>query len=706
MGGSFDTKKIFNRFAIIYAIFLGVGLIAIGRIIYLQYITKDKVTLDDIYRKETLQPSRGSILSHDGKPLAVSIPMYELRWDTSVPADSTYRDGIDELSRGLSLIFRDKSAAEYKADFKKAREKKNRYKKVGNRRVDFGELEKIKSLPIFNLGKFKGGLITIESNNRINPFGTLANRTIGFVAGGGAGTGIEFDYDYKLCGEEGVRTIHRMPGDVWIPVNGGLHIPAKDGLDIRTTIDVYIQEAAETELRNQLAMSDVFEGGTVIVMDVKTGAIRGIANMYKKKDGTFSESYNYAIEHPTEPGSTLKLAALMALLEDGYITLNTQVDAGNGEWKYYKAKITDTHHGGYGMVTAKEAFAKSSNIAFAKMVIDAYESNPSQYVDRLHNMKLFENLKLDIGGERAAYVTTPDDKGWSPVTLASLGYGYATTLTPLHTLTFYNAVANGGKMVRPYFIEDFEKDGIVYESHDIDVITGSICSKSTLKAAHEALRAVVTEGTATKCDDERYQIAGKTGTARIAMPGGGYEDSEGYRRHQASFAGYFPADNPRYSCIVVMYTGKTKGNFYGATWAAPIFKRVADKIFTSHPEWEAPIYADGLVPDDNPSIASGRASYMHDPVMLLPMAEKPRSLKDEGWVKVTNHTKDVCEISTLDIEHGVVPDVVGMGLKDAIYLLENEGYKVTFEGHGRVHSQSPRAGEALGRKGRISLYLK
>ncbi len=706
MEGSFDTRKIFTRFAIIYVIFLGIGLIAIGRIIYLQYITKERTTLKDIYMEDAILPTRGSILSFDGKPLAVSIPMYDLHWDSAVVEDSVLKANIDELSRGLASIFKDKSSSRYKSELLQAKKNGKRYKKIGNRKVDYGEMEAVKSLPVFNRGKFKGGLITKESNNRINPYGSLANRTVGYTGGGGNGTGIEFDYNHKLCGEAGIRTIHRMPGDVWIPVNGGKHIPAKDGLDVRTTIDVYIQEAAETELRHQLAMNDIFEGGTVVVMDVKTGAVRGIANMFKKKDGTFDESYNYAIQHPTEPGSTLKLAALMALLEDGHITLDTPVDAGNGEWRYHKVKITDTHHGGYGMLTAKEAFAKSSNIAFAKMVIEAYEDDPSLYTDRLHNMKLFEKLGLDIGNERQAYVTTPDEKGWSPVTLASLGYGYATTLTPLHTLMFYNAVANGGKMMRPYFVEDLEKDGIIYEKHEPEVVIGSICSKNTLKAAHEALRYVVTDGTAKNCNDERYQIAGKTGTARIAMEGGGYEDAQGYRRHQASFAGFFPADAPKYSCIVVLYTGKTKGNFYGATWAAPIFKRIADKIYTSHPEWETPLRADGIQPVDNPSIASGRASKMHEPVMTLPMTEKPHGMKDEGWVKITNHPKEACTIETLSIEEGIVPDVCGMGLKDAVYLLENEGYRVSFEGHGRVSSQSPRAGETLGRKGKITLYLK
>ena len=245
-----------------------------------------------------------------------------------------------------------------------------------------------------------------------------------------------------------------------------------DGYDIRTTIDVRIQEAAETELREQLAMSDVFEGGTAVIMDVRTGAIRGIANMFKKSDGTFDESYNYAIAHATEPGSTLKLAALMAMIEDG-----------------------DTHRGGYGKITALEAFEKSSNIAFAKMIIEAYGDDPATYVSRLHNMKLVEKLNLDIGGEGYAYITSPDDPQWSGSTLASLGYGYALTVTPMHILTFYNAVANGGKMMRPYFIEDFEKDGIVEESSGPTVVSGSICSKSTLKAVRKALRGVVEEGT-------------------------------------------------------------------------------------------------------------------------------------------------------------------------------------------------------------------
>lgn len=692
----------FTRFIYVYLVFLLAGLGAIVRIILVQ-VNKDRVTLDDIYKEQVLEPSRGSILSYDGRPLAVSIPVYDLHWDSKAMPDSVLTPKIDSLSRCLSAMFRDKSARAYRNELLNARKTGKRYLKIGNRKVDFGELAEIRRFPVFRLGQFKGGLIVDTDSERVNPYGKLANRTIGYLNADGGGTGIEFTYDYRLRGEKGVQTVHRTLGDQWIPVNGAPARPAVDGYDIRTTIDVRIQEAAETELRNQLAMSDVFEGGTAVVMDVKTGAIRGIANMFKKSDGTFDESYNYAISHATEPGSTLKLAALMAMIEDGCITLDTEVDAGDGKWPYAGHLITDTHKGGYGKITALEAFEKSSNIAFAKMIIEAYGDDPATYVSRLHNMKLVEKLNLDIGGEGYAYITSPDDPQWSGSTLASLGYGYALTVTPMHILTFYNAVANGGKMMRPYFIEDFEKDGIVEESSGPTVVSGSICSKSTLKAVRKALRGVVEEGTAKICNDSRYAIAGKTGTARVAI-NGRYEDSEGYRRHQASFAGYFPADDPKYSCIVVLYTGKTRGNFYGATWAAPVFKRIADKIYTSHPEWNQPLHSAGKTPLDNPRLASGLAGQKGMPTDYMPMRTRP---VEDGWIHVEmDRSSGEQLISSLTIEQGIVPDVEGMGLKDAVYLLENEGYKVVFNGSGRVSSQSPAAGSPLEKGKMITLTLK
>ena len=435
------ARSTFKRFLYVYVLFLVAGAAAIGRIIAVQ-TSRDRVTAEDIYKEQVLMPSRGSILSYDGRPLAVSIPVYQLHWDSEAMSRETLMSGIDSLSLCLSQLFGDKSASRYRKDLLQARKDGKRYYRIGNRDVDFGELEEVRGFPIFRLGQFKGGLIADTRSDRINPYGKLADRTIGYLNADGGGTGIEYTYDYRLRGEKGIQTVHRSLGGQWIPVNGAPAEPAVDGCDIRTTIDVRIQEAAETELRAQLAMSDVFEGGTAVVMDVATGAVRGIANMFKKSDGSFDESYNYAIAHATEPGSTLKLAALTAMIEDGCITLDTEVDGGDGIWYYGGVRITDTHRGGYGKMTALEAFEKSSNIAFAKMITESYGDNPSAYVSRLHSMKLMEKLSLDIGGEGYAYITSPDDPQWSMSTLASLGYGYAVTLTPLHILTFYNAVAD------------------------------------------------------------------------------------------------------------------------------------------------------------------------------------------------------------------------------------------------------------------------
>ena len=699
------TDKIFMRFSFVYFSFLLLGALAVFGIIREQFLTKDRITTDDIYKEQVIEPTRGSILACDGSPLAVSIPVFELRWDSFVVADSSFAAGIDSLSRCLSGLFGDKTPRQYRKELTAARADTNRYKRIGTRNVDFGELEKIKSFPIFRLGQFKGGLRVIQGSERINPYGTLANRTIGSVNAVGQGAGIELTYNFKLSGKEGMQTVHRALGDEWLPVNGAPAYPAEDGVDIRTTIDVRIQEAAETELRAQLAMSDVFEGGTAIIMDVSTGAVRGIANMFKRKDGTFDETYNYAFGHATEPGSTLKLAALISLIEDGYVTLDTEVDGGNGEWRYGGIRITDTHRGGYGEMTAKTAFEKSSNIAFAKMITGAYENDPAAYISRLHNMKLVEKLNLDIGGEAYSYIISPSDKTWSASTLASLGYGYAIMLTPLHILTFYNAVANGGKMMRPYFIEDFERDGIPVETAGPTVVSGSICSRSTLRDVQEALRGVVVDGTAKICNDPRYAIAGKTGTARVAV-NGRYEDEHGYRRYQASFAGYFPADSPKYSCIVVLYTGPTRGNFYGATWAAPVFKRIADKIYTAHPEWNPALSSAGASPADNPSIAAGLAGESGMPVDYMPMKHRPRT-KGMGWIRIEEGEEDgIPAVSSIELEQGVVPDVSGMGLKDALYLLENEGYRVRYSGAGRVTAQTPAAGTSLGKGEMITLTLK
>lgn len=688
----------------IYYTALVIGAIITLRILFLQYLSNDILRSDDIYKKEKIPATRGSILSHDGRPLAISVPSYEIRWDSKVVNDSIFKADINALSRALANYFKDKTAKQYKDSLTKAKNNNRRYYLVTRKRIDQTEVEYIKSLPIFSLGAYKGGLRLEDKTKRTYPFGNLGYRTVGYISEGMSGTGIEISHNHKLEGKSGEQTIYFTTGGNWIPANGEPYIPAENGYDIRTTLDVYIQEAAESELRKQLELSPDFNGGTAIVMDVKTGAVRASANLFKKANGTFDETYNYAIGHPTEPGSTLKLAALVALLEDDYYDLNDSIDTGNGVWSYAGYDIKDTRKGGYGKLSVQQAFEKSSNIAFAKMVVNAYEKHPEDYVERLHNMKLVEKLNLDIRGEGYASITTPDDKTfWSKSSLPSLGYGYALTLTPLHTLTFYNAIANGGKMMRPYFIESYERDGIVYEKFDPVVVSGSICSKETVREATQALRGVVENGTGRKLNDPRYKIAAKTGTARISFDGG-YEDKEGYKMHQASIAGFFPADDPKYSCIVVLYTKKIKKDYYGGDWAGPIFKNLADKIYALNPQWNEPLERGSQNAPDNPVIAPGRAFDLSTVLDYVPIHDN-LNIKKGGWVCIGQSDGNI-SCNDIEIDDHTMPSVLGMGLKDALYFLENQGYKVTFKGSGKVYSQSPAPGEECDGAGVVRLVLK
>ncbi len=653
----------------VYVIYVFLILLTIGiiwRVVYLQFFADIKISDIDIsYRQEQIEANRGSILAMDGRALSTSVPYFQIRMDCILPSEKLFNDNIDALSKQLSQFFQDKSAAAYKREIVTARREGRRYKALGNRLVDYSEMLQIKQFPIFKEGVNRGGIITEQRNRRINPYGRLAYRTIGFINNEGTGTGLEKSYESYLRGSAGSQTVRRMLGGEWVPAKSDDIIHPSDGLDVQTTLNIEIQEATENALRQQLSKSNVFEGATAIVMEVKSGAIRAIANMKKGRDGSFDESYNYAIGHATEPGSTFKLATLVALMEDGYATLNTKVETGNGRWRYSTTTFSDVHHSGFGDITLLEAFEKSSNVAFAKLVVEYYSNREKSYVDRLVNMKLNERFNLDLPGEARAQLYTPGDQSWNRLSLPMMSIGYFSLLTPLHTLTFYNAIANNGKMMKPYFVENLQKDGVVIKKFGPQVISGSICSKKTVQQVQDALRKVVERGTAKSIDNPKYQISGKTGTAQIAFDGV-YKDSQGNRKHQASFAGFFPSDNPEYSVIVVLYTNKTKENFYGGAWAAPVFREIADKIYTNSPHWFQPVSPGNTPLDMN--------------IQSLAQASVPQY-------------------------DGIVPDVCGMGLKDALYILENLGYRVSFAGRGRVVAQNPPHETPLLKNGIINLQL-
>ncbi len=677
-------------------------IVIIWRIVFLQYFAQIKVTDTDIsYRQEEIEANRGSVLARDGRPLSTSVPYFQIRMDCVVPEESTFKAEVDNLAKALSSFFGDKSSAAYRQELVTARKEKKRYKAIGNRLVDYTEMLKIREFPIFKLGSNRGGIITEQRNKRVNPFGRLAYRTIGFINSQGVGVGIEGSYDFYLKGIPGKQTVQRMLGGEWVPVIGeDIELP-NDGFDIMTTIDIEIQEAAENALREQLSLSDVFEGATAIVMEVKTGAVRAIANMKKGENGEFDESYNYAIGHATEPGSTFKLATLVALIEDGYVTLDTPVDAGDGRWTYSTYTYSDAGNHGYGLMNVQKAFEKSSNVSFAKLAVEHYSNNEKRYVERILNMKLSERFNLDIIGEARAVIHAPGDKIWSKLSLPSMSIGYASLLTPLHTLAFYNAIANNGKMMKPYFVENLQKTGIIEQQFGPQEVSGAICSGRTIGMVHKALRGVVENGTAKLIDDERYHISGKTGTARIAFDGK-YIDASGNRKHQASFAGFFPSENPKFSAIVVLYTNKTKANFYGGAWAAPVFKQIADKIYISNPGWNDPVTPDPRRQiKDSVYILAGKGESIRRAVASLTLPEGT-SIPDGEWLKrdTTGYNLKKYEMVTDSI-----PDVKDMGLKDALYLLENLGYRVKFKGKGRVVEQYPSGGTHLEKNGLIELTL-
>ena len=515
--------------------------------------------------------------------------------------------------------------------------------------------------------------------------------------------GIEGSYDYYLKGIPGKQTVQRLLGGEWMPVNEEETIMPQDGMDVRTTIDIEIQEAAENALRNQLSLSDVFEGATAIVIEVKTGAVRAITNMKKMDNGEFDESFNYAISQATEPGSTFKLATLVALIEDGYVNLETPVDAGNGRWKYSTKEFTDVTKGGYGLIDVRKAFEKSSNVAFAKLAVEYYANNEKKYVDRLHNMKIGEKFNLDIMGEGRSVIHSPGDAMWSKLTLPMMAMGYASLITPLHTLAFYNAIANGGKMMKPYFVESLQKHGEVEKIFEPQEMSGSICSQSTIKLVHEALRGVVEHGTGKGINDPRYKISGKTGTAQIAFDGR-YIDSQGYRKHQASFAGFFPSDDPKYSAIVVLYTNKTRANFYGGSWAAPVFKQISDRIFVNNPQWGEPVKGDGKSTPSYAKVLSGNSEEIKKIAKQIPSTKVNFALPGE-WVNIEKDSLERVVARELREVADSVPSVLNMGLKDALYLLENKGYRVKFSGKGRVITQNPLPGSGLEKNGIINIEL-
>jgi len=674
-------------------VYFAIGLLAAAllvKILILQYVQRDKWTAMSekyVFKTAEMPANRGDILTSDGRLLASSVPYYTIYMDTrsSGMSSATWSQGIGGLSNGLAHLLGVRSAAGWRSEITEARKKGDRYFLI-QRKVDYETLKKLKELPIFREGQFRGGMVAQAENKRILPNSDLAYRTIGYLNLGSEGNevGIEGAFDKDLAGKNGVAMRQRLTGGDWIIVDGPNSVEAKDGNDVVTTLDLDLQDVATTALLNQLRKHNA-DHGCAVLMEVSTGKVKAIANLGLQDDGEYHEVYNYAIGESTEPGSTFKLPSLMAAIEDGVIDTGDMVDTGNGTVKYYDKIIRDTKE--HGIITVKQVFEESSNVGTSKLIYEHYKNNPKDFVNRLYAMRLNKPLDIQLKGEGEPLIRYPGDKLWSGLTLPMMSHGYEVLLTPLQILTFYNAVANDGKMMRPFFVSSIMKNGSVIKTYEPEVIINSIASRSTIRKAKKMMEGVVERGTATNLKNPNYKIAGKTGTAQIAKDKFGYRSGE-RMSYSASFVGYFPADDPLYSCIVVV-NSPSNGVYFGNIVAGTVFKEISDKVYATRFFRDyRPENKDDIKPSA-PDAGNGYRADINEVLKNLDVRYKRTA--DDDWV-ATRESGDTVRLAGVKIQHGLIPDVRGMSLRDAIYLLENSGIRVQVNGKGRVLRQSPEHG--------------
>lgn len=648
---------------------------------------------------QDVEAVRGNIYSIDGSLLATSVPEYEIRMDmlaAGIEDDEVFREKVDSLAAKLSDYFGDKSHREYSKMLRAARRDKNKYFLI-KRKVSHSQLVDVKKFPIFKLGKYKGGLIVEAKNKRIFPFKSLAARTIGYKNENVKPVGLEGAYSHYIDGESGRRLVQRIAGGVWKPMNKDNEIAPKEGADIISTIDINMQDVAQNALRKQLIKSDA-DHGCVILMEVATGEVRAIANFSKVAPSVYKETFNYAIAGNQDPGSTFKVASYMALLEDRKIDTNTLVATGN--YKIPGHMIRDSH-GSIGVVTVKKAFETSSNAAIAQLVNTAYRENQSKFTDHLYDWHLHEKMDLQIPGEATPVVKNPDNRSWNKnMTLPQMAYGYEMQLTPLKMLSFYNAIANNGKYVTPIFVNEIRRLGNTIEQFKTRVINDKICSDETLSKIKAMLEGVITEGTGRNViHNPFYRVAGKTGTAQVADGNKGYRAKKQY---QASFCGYFPADNPKYSLIVVI--NDPKNGYYGAEVAGPPFREIADKVFANDVQMYNQVETSKMVGNTKmPPSKAGYRSATHKVYKALGV--KALFAANSELVNVVDTNNGVA-VKEVRINSKQVPDVSGMGLKDAVYLLSSTGLKPVVRGSGRVKNQSLLPGSRIVRGYPITIELE
>ena len=693
------TKKEQDRIGLIlycfYIFLLFVGLAVFGRMLYIMFVWEPDKDLVRYFvpqsTRSLIEPKRGAIIGCDGKLLALSTPMYDLYMDCTVlkkdfmsekdplKADSLENDWLGKARRFTSGLSAETgiNADEYYRMIVKGRNERKRYMKLLTN-LDRGTLLKLESLPLMEEGRYKSGIIVEKHDSRKYPYGTLARRTIGYVKDnssqkedekGRSHIGIEGKYDYVLHGKEGEIWLKPTDNKEKIQNYDSTYVKPVDGLDVRTTLDITLQDIVDKAMRKQMSANPKIEDGCAVFMDVRTGAIRAMVNLTKSpKDSSLNEVYNMAIGYGANPGSVFKTTTLMTALEDGYIkSLDDEIPTNEGKLPGYPQ---DDHVKNLVKISILHGFEISSNYVFRYLATNNYSDNPKRFMDKLYMYKLGQAFDFDLEGLQEPVLPSPDSKSWSSTDLGSVAIGYSVRETPLHTLTFYNAIANKGRMMKPYLVESIEKNGVVKTKKGPSVLNASICSRATADTLLRALKAVTSEGSGWR--------TGKTGTARQSLskeeiekygrdPKDNTQTADGSYHNLATFVGFFPADNPKYSAIICMNSSLIRGSLYGGVGPASAMREIVDAIYTLDPEWGAEVTAMAKVP-------------------------------------VMGEDKEMTVRS--DMKNPIVPDIMGLGLKDAIFIIENSGLKCSYSGTGHVSSQNPKAGTKVADGSTITFNLK
>ena len=707
-GQSTGKKREMDRISMIllfiYIVVLLIGALIVVKLIYIQKSWEPDKSIAKYFlppaEKYTIAPDRGAIIGCGGEILAMSTPMYELRMDCTVRKEYFQKkmrknptgDNLEQQWQDKAKAFSEGFAKEMNMDasviFKSimdGRRKGNKYLRLGTD-IDRGTLLKLESLPLMEEGRYKSGIIVEKHDSRKYPYGTLARRTIGYVKDnssqkedekGRSHIGIEGKYDYVLHGKEGEIWLKPTDNKEKIQNYDSTYVKPVDGLDVRTTLDITLQDIVDKAMRKQMSANPKIEDGCAVFMDVRTGAIRAMVNLTKSpKDSSLNEVYNMAIGYGANPGSVFKTTTLMTALEDGYIkSLDDEIPTNEGKLPGYPQ---DDHVKNLVKISILHGFEISSNYVFRYLATNNYSDDPKRFMDKLYMYKLGQAFDFDLEGLREPVLPSPDSKSWSSTDLGSVAIGYSVRETPLHTLTFYNAIANKGRMMKPYLVESIEKDGVVKTKKGPSVLNASICSRATADTLLRALKAVTSEGTAYRLKGAKLTVAGKTGTARQSLskeeiekygrdPKDNTQTADGSYHNLATFVGFFPADNPKYSAIICMNSSLIRGSLYGGVGPASAMREIVDAIYTLDPEWGAEVTAMAKVP-------------------------------------VMGEDKEMTVRS--DMKNPIVPDIIGLGLKDAIFIIENSGLKCSYSGTGHVTSQNPKAGTKVADGSTITFNLK